>query len=292
MQGKILKGIGGFYYVSDGEVIYECKAKGIFRKDGRKPLVGDDVLMEVLSDEQKLGSITELLPRRSELIRPAVANVDQALIIFSLVKPTPNFNLLDRFLIMMETQKLPCIICFNKSDLDEEGSAESIRQRYESCGYQILVVSTLNGEGVDQLKGLLRNKTTTVAGPSGVGKSSLVNALSEYQVMETGEISTKIDRGKHTTRHTQLFMLEKDTFILDTPGFSSLDLFDVTTDTLGKYYREFTEPEKHCRFAGCSHISEPDCGVKQACMEGRISRERYETYCQLYEELRNKRRYT
>lgn len=292
MQGKILKGIGGFYYVSDGEVIYECKAKGIFRKDGRKPLVGDDVLMEVLSDEQKLGSITELLPRRSELIRPAVANVDQALIIFSLVKPAPNFNLLDRFLIMMETQKLPCIICFNKSDLDEEGRAESIRQRYENCGYQTLVVSTLKGEGVDQLKGLLRNKTTTVAGPSGVGKSSLVNALSEYQVMETGEISLKIDRGKHTTRHTQLFVLEKDTFILDTPGFSSLDLFDVTTDTLGKYYREFTEPERHCRFAGCSHIFEPDCGVKQACREGRISGERYETYCQLYDELKNKRRYT
>lgn len=287
-----MKGIGGFYYVSQGEVIYECKAKGIFRKDGRKPLVGDDVLMEVLSQEQRLGSITELLPRRSELIRPAVANVDQALVIFSLVKPAPNFNLLDRFLIMMETQKLPCIICFNKADLDEEGSAESIQQRYESCGYQTLIVSTLNGEGIDQLKGLLRNKTTTVAGPSGVGKSSLVNALSEYQVMETGEISLKIDRGKHTTRHTQLFMLEKDTFILDTPGFSSLDLFEVTTDTLGKYYKEFTEPEKCCRFAGCSHISEPDCGVKQACMEGRISRERYETYCQLYEELKNKRRYT
>lgn len=278
--------------MSDAEAIYECKAKGIFRKDGRKPLVGDDVLMEVLSKELKQGSITELLPRRSELIRPAVANVDQAMVIFSLVKPSPNFNLLDRFLIMMETQELPCIICFNKSDLDEEGSAEIIRQRYESCGYRTLIVSTVTGEGIDELKGLLRNKTTTVAGPSGVGKSSLVNALSEYQVMETGEISSKIARGKHTTRHTQLIMLEKDTFILDTPGFSSLDLFEVTTNTLGMYYKEFAKEEKNCRFAGCSHISEPDCGVKRACMEGRISKERYGTYCQLYEELKNKRRYT
>lgn len=233
MKGKIIKGIAGFYYVHAGDAlhstdgIYECKAKGVFRKDHRKPLVGDDVEMDIIDEAQKKGNITGLLPRHSELIRPAVANVDQALVIFAICKPQPNFNLLDRFLIMMQQQDIPCIICFNKQDIDTEGKKEDYCSIYEQAGFQTITVSAREKEGIDRLKDLLRGKTTTVAGPSGVGKSSLVNCLQSGIVMETGSISEKIERGKHTTRHSELISIAPDTYILDTPGFSSLGLFGL-----------------------------------------------------------------
>lgn len=292
MQGKIFKGIAGSYYVHvTGDNVYECKAKGVFRKDNRKPLVGDDVLLSVLDEDKALGIITEILPRHSELIRPAVANVDQALVIFSIVKPKPNFNLLDRFLIMMEQQKIPCIICLNKSDLDEVNDGEEYRSIYEKCGYRTIVVSARQQEGIQELLELLQGKMTTVAGPSGVGKSSIVNCLQSGTVMETGQISRKIERGKHTTRHAELIPVGVDAYILDTPGFSSLGLFDLEKEQLALYYPEFASYEKYCRFGGCSHINEPVCGVRDAVEEGSISRLRYENYCLLYEELKQKKKY-
>ncbi len=299
MRGKIIRGIAGFYYVhvsGDGAEdeecrVYECKAKGVFRRDNRKPLVGDDVEMDVLDGEQHLGNIRELLPRHSELIRPAVANIDQALVIFAVASPKPNFNLLDRFLIMMQQQEIPCIICFNKQDLDQAGECRQYRNIYANCGFQTISVSAAKQEGVQELKDLLRGKTTTVAGPSGVGKSSIINCLQSAVTMETGQISRKIERGKHTTRHTELIAAGEATYILDTPGFSSLGLFDLEKEELGRYYPEFASYEKYCRFGGCAHIKEPDCGVKGAVAEGEISRMRYDNYCLLYEELKNKRRY-
>ena len=297
MQGKIIKGIGGFYYVhTAGEsgkshLIYECRAKGIFRKDNKKPLVGDDVEMDVLDEEQNLGNIRELLPRHSELIRPAVANVDQALVIFSIVSPRPSFNLLDRFLIMMGQQSIPCIICFNKQDIDSEGAGARYREIYGGCGYETLTVSARDGSGIEQLKELLAGKTTTVAGPSGVGKSSIVNCLQSGIHMETGQISEKIQRGKHTTRHTELIAAWEGTYILDTPGFSSLGLFDLEKEQLAGYYPEFAAHEKFCQFGGCAHIAEPVCGVRDAVAEQTISKLRYDNYCLLYEELKNKRRF-
>lgn len=296
MQGKIVKGIAGFYYVhvtlSDGESsIYECKAKGVFRKDHKKPLVGDDVELDVLDEENKLGNITRLLDRRSELIRPAVANVDQALVIFAIKKPQPNFNLLDRFLVMMEQQNLPSIICFNKLDIDEDGQGEEYKKTYESCGYRTLLVSASEGSGVEELKELLHGKTTTVAGPSGVGKSSLVNCFQDNTKMETGSISSKIDRGKHTTRHTELIAVAEDTYILDTPGFSSLGIFGMQKEDLASFYPEFAEYEKYCKFTGCAHMAEPVCGVKDAVAEGEIPALRYENYRLLYEELKAERKY-
>ncbi len=300
MQGKIIKGIAGFYYVHVQDPaasgIYECKAKGIFRKDNVKPLVGDDVELEVLDFVERKGNIIRILTRSSELIRPAVANVDQAVVIFAVARPQPNFNLLDRFLIMMEQQKIPCIICFNKCDLDDDGSGERYRQIYEACGYRTLTVSAEEGTGIGQLKELLAGRTTTVAGPSGVGKSSLINSLQSGIVMETGAISEKIERGKHTTRHSELIPVSMgdstaDSYILDTPGFSSLGLFDIEKEDLALFYPEFTEHEKYCRFGGCAHINEPDCGVKQALEEGKISRLRYDNYCLLYEELKGRRKY-
>lgn len=297
MQGKIIKGIGGFYYVhAAGEEgreskIYECRAKGIFRKDGRKPLVGDDVEFCILDAEQCLGNISELLPRRSELVRPAVANVDQALVIFSIVSPRPSFNLLDRFLVMMGQQQIPCIICFNKQDIDSEDEGTRYREIYSSCGYHTLTVSAREGTGIEELKNLLAGRTTTVAGPSGVGKSSIVNSLQSGTHMATGKISEKIQRGKHTTRHTELIAVGEGTYILDTPGFSSLELFDLEKEQLAGCYPEFAAHEKYCRFGGCAHIHEPVCGIRDAVESGAVSRLRYDNYCLLYEELKNKRRF-
>lgn len=292
MQGKIIKGIAGFYYVYvEGHGTYECKAKGIFRKDHVKPLVGDDVVMDVLDEGERLGNISEILPRRSALIRPAVANVDQAMIIFAIVKPNPNFNLLDRFLIRMERQNLPTIICFNKQDIASAQEKEALRQSYETCGYHVLFISALENEGLEQVKELLSGKTTTVAGPSGVGKSSLINRLAPKANMETGEISAKIERGKHTTRHSEIIALGEETYIMDTPGFTSLDISEITKEELGQYYPEFVQYEPCCKFSGCAHISEPSCGVKEAVAEGKISTVRYENYKVLYQELKDKRRY-
>ena len=292
MQGKIVKGIAGFYYVHVAESgIYECKAKGIFRSRGVKPLVGDDVRMSILDEAEKLGNIEEILPRKNELIRPAVANVDQALVIFAAAKPKPNFNLLDRFLVSMNYQQVPVKICFNKQDMVSEEEVCLLREIYESAGYELYFTSVPEKKGVEELKKVLKGKTTTVAGPSGVGKSSLINILHPEAEMETGSISRKIERGKHTTRHSELFALDEESYIFDTPGFSSVFLPDLEKEELKDYFPEFVEYEPYCRFQGCQHLQEPDCGVKQALQEKKISPVRYENYKLLYEELKNKRRY-
>lgn len=297
MQGKIIKGIAGFYYVcvtnpaEDTTEIYECKAKGIFRKDGTKPLVGDDVEMEVLDEDAGKGNIQKILPRKNALIRPAVANVDQALVIFAAAKPAPNFNLLDRFLIMMAEQELPCIICFNKQDIVDEEERQKLTSVYENCGCRVVFASATKGEGTEEIRALLRGKTTTVAGPSGVGKSSMVNSLCGDTYMETGEISEKIDRGKHTTRHAELLLIGPDTYIVDTPGFSSLSVFNMEKEELKDFYPEFAKYEDECRFRGCSHINEPDCGVKNALQDGKISPMRYENYVQIYGELKSQKKW-
>lgn len=292
MQGKIIKGIAGFYYVHvEGQGVYECKAKGIFRKDHVKPLVGDDVDVDVLSEKEMLGNIHRIRPRKSALIRPAVANVDQALILFAIVKPNPNFNLLDRFLIRMERQNLPTVICFNKQDIAAPEEKEALRKAYETCGYQVLFISALENEGVEQVRKLLAGKTTTLAGPSGVGKSSLINKLSPAANMETGAISEKIERGRHTTRHSEIIALGEETYIVDTPGFTSLDISEITKEELGGYYPEFRQYEPACKFRGCAHMSEPSCGVKEAVEAGKISWVRYDNYRVLYQELKEVKRY-
>ena len=291
MQGRIIKGIGGFYYVHTPSGVYECRAKGIFRKDNKKPLPGDEVRIAVLDETAKTGNLEEILPRKSSLIRPAVANVDQAMVIFALVSPKPNFNLLDRFLVMMEKQGIPSVLCFNKKDLADESVLEEVKERYRESGYPILFVSAAKKEGIDEVHRFLRGKTTTVAGPSGVGKSSLINLLQNSVQMETGAISEKIERGKHTTRHTELMWVEENTYILDTPGFSSVDLYGIEKEELGCYFPEIAACGDSCRFVGCAHLAEPDCSVKQALSEGKISAGRYENYKLLYEELKNNRKY-
>ena len=292
MQGKIIKGIAGFYYVNVVEFgVYECKAKGIFRKEKQKPLVGDNVEIEVLDEETMTGNITALLPRKNELIRPAVANVDQALVVFAVTRPSPHFNLLDRFLVMMERQDIPVVLCFNKEDIAEDEQVEKLRSVYEGCGYPCVFTSALEERNIEKIKELLKGKTTVIAGPSGVGKSSLINILNPDAKMETGDISSKIERGKHTTRHSELFTIAQDSYIMDTPGFSSLYVHDFEKEELKYYFPEFDPYEGTCRFLGCDHVHEPDCAVKAAVEAGEIHEIRYKDYLEMYEELKSKRRY-
>lgn len=292
MQGKIIKGIAGFYYVHVvGSGVFECKAKGAFRKAKIKPLVGDNVEIDILNEEDKLGNIVEILPRKNELIRPAVANIDQALVVFAITKPKPHFNLLDRFLVMMESKGIPVVLCFNKKDIAEEKEVQELEEIYRGCGYQIIFTSAKQEENLDVLKQVLKGKTSAVAGPSGVGKSSLINLCQSGIQMETGSISEKIERGKHTTRHSELIPIDEDSYIMDTPGFSSLYVNDFEKEELKYYFTEFEPYEGTCKFNGCDHIHEPGCKVKEALEEGKIHRVRYENYLEMYNELKEKRRY-
>lgn len=292
MHGKIIKGIAGFYYVHDGHSkIYECKAKGIFRNKKIKPLVGDNVEIDILDQDNFLGNIVDIFPRRNSLIRPAVSNIDQGLVFFSSLDPSPNFNLLDRFLIMMEKQEIPINICFNKVDLISSDQILKLQEVYVNTGYSINFTSTYNQKGIDIIRELLKGKTTVLAGPSGAGKSSITNLIQPTAEMETGILSEKIKRGKHTTRHSELFYVEENTFIMDTPGFSSMLMEDMQPEELKDYFPEFEEFREDCRFLGCVHVGEKDCGIKTAVAEGKISTTRYKNYLVLYQELKDKRRY-
>ena len=288
MIGKIVKGIGGFYYVSSSDRIYTCKARGIFRSEGKKPLVGDDVEFEVIDESTGEGSIEKLLARKNELIRPAAANVDGALVMFAAASPTPNFGILDRFLVMMKRQNIDTVICFNKSDIVSDSELQRLGEIYKKCGHKVIFTSVLEKEGVDELRTLLKGKTTILAGPSGVGKSSLTNLLAPGACMETGELSRKVMRGKQTTRHTELIRIDDETFICDTPGFTSLYVDDMPARELKDYFTEFEDFEGSCRFLSCMHINEPSCAVRDAAESGNISMIRYENYVRMYEELSHK----
>lgn len=271
--------------------VYECKAKGVFRNKKIKPLVGDNVLIDVISDSERTGNITDILPRKNELIRPAVANIDQAMIVFASLSPEPNFNLLSRFIVMMEYNRIDTVICFNKTDQVDSESLDKMVKDFSGCGSRIITSSVKENKGIDEIREVLQNKTTALAGPSGVGKSSILNSVFPEAETRTGEISEKINRGKHTTRHTEIFNITGDTFVLDTPGFTSLDYNVVEDKDLRFYFNEFTEYEGKCRFNGCVHVNEPDCAVKAAVTEGKISELRYKIYTDMYNELKNKRKY-
>jgi len=286
MTGKIIRGIAGFYYVHVVESgIYECKAKGIFRKDNTKPLVGDEVNIEILCTKDMEGNINEILPRKNALMRPAVANVDQAIVLFAVKNPKPHLNLLDRFLVTMEVFEIPTIICFNKIDLDDGKEVERLQKIYEKTDYIVFFTSVKEMKNIELVKEAVQGKTTVLAGPSGAGKSSLINVLQAGIQMEVGALSQKIARGKHTTRHSELIPLGEDGYLLDTPGFSSLFIEDLKKDELKNYFPEFEEASKQCYFSSCIHLKEPQCGVKDAVAEGRISQSRYDNYVTLLNNL-------
>ena len=284
MKGKIIKGIGGFYYVQTDCELIECKARGLFRKTGESLLVGDDVEIEAAGEAGK-GFIVRIYPRRNELIRPPVSNVDQVLLLFALEEPKPNFNLLDRFLIMLEQKKLPVVLGFNKADLKSDGL--DFLEHYQAIGYPVHVFSAHHSQP-EELRGLLAGKTTVLAGPSGVGKSTLVNFWQSEVVMKTGAVSQKIGRGKHTTRHVNLIALDENSFVVDTPGFTSFDLRDISYRQLHQYFPEFAAYETDCQFLDCQHDRESGCAVKAAAEAGDIWMGRYRNYLQIKEELKQK----
>ncbi len=290
LEGIIVKGIGGFYYVQTDEKLYECRARGLFREEKIKPLVGDKVKIRLSGEET--GYVEEILPRKSELIRPPVANVDQAIIVMSVKSPDINLWLLDRFLLMSEYQNLDTTIVLSKIDLGSREEIDRIERIYSKEGYSFIEVDNTSNKGVDQVKASLANKITVFAGPSGVGKSTLLNSLDGGLDLETGKVSKKTARGKHTTRHVELMKLGEGTFVLDTPGFSSLNIDFVEDEyELGQYFRGFIDRDRPCKFTGCLHDKEPGCSVKAKVEEGTISRERYKNYLSFLEEIKNIRRY-
>ncbi len=292
INGKIIKGIGGFYYVDTELGIYECRARGIFRKDKITPLVGDRVKISIVDEESKKGVVEEIDKRYTELVRPPIANVDKALIVFAITNPKPNLSLLDRFIVLAEKENLEIVIVLTKADLDKDSMLDELKGIYELSGYKVIPVSNKTKLNIDKIKEELKNNVVVFAGPSGVGKSSLLNEIDKNFKLQIGEVSDKIKRGKHTTRHAELLKLECGGMVADTPGFSSLTLDDIEDVELKSYFIEFDEFDD-CRFGSrCVHENEPSCSVKEAVEEGKISKKRYDSYIQLLNEIRQgKRRY-
>ena len=289
MRGKIIKGIAGFYLVDCGGEVLTCKARGLFRKRGEKPLVGDLAEVEAAQTSESEANIVTLLPRKNRLIRPAVSNVDQALVVMAVRTPNPQFYLLDQYLVTMELQEIPAAILFTKEDLDR-GELADYRSRYETAGYPVFSVSAENGSGIEMLRAHLAGKTTVLAGPSGVGKSTLTNLLCPAANMKTGELSRKNLRGKQTTRHTELFCLGENSYLLDTPGFTAVEVWG-DTEAFKQAFPEIRALEGQCRFTGCNHGAEPDCAVKAAVARGEIAASRYESYRKMAEESAERRKY-
>ena len=292
IEGRIIKGIGGFYYIETEKGLYECRARGIFRKNKITPLVGDFVKISVVDEDNKKGVVEEIQERKTELVRPPIANVNKALIVFAVKNPTPHLSLLDRFIVLAERENLEIVIILTKIDLDDDNTFEKIKNIYEPCGYKVIGVSNLENKNIDKVKEELKGNTVVFAGPSGVGKSSLLNQIDSNFQLKTGDVSDKIKRGKHTTRHAELFELEFGGMVADTPGFSSLTLDDIEDIDLKDYFIEF-EDHDDCKFGSrCIHQNEPNCAVKEAVENGEIPKERYESYIQLLNEIRQgKRRY-
>ncbi len=292
MVGKIIKGIAGFYYVHvPGNGIYECRAKGIFRNRNEKPLVGDLVELGILDEDARQGNITAICDRKNTVFRPQVANVDQALVVFAAAEPEPNLHLLDYFLVRMEMSGIPVVICFNKSDLVDDISLKRYSDIYSECGYEFISVCAHSGDGLSNLMDKMNGKTTVLAGPSGVGKSSIMNLLHPEAQAETGVISRKLGRGKHTTRHSEIFCIDDNSYLVDTPGFSSLRLPDMGAEELRLYFPEYAECDGMCRFQGCLHRDEPGCEVKERVQSGELSGERYESYLLMLDEVKSQKKW-
>ena len=270
IEGRIIKGIGGFYYIETEKGLYECRARGIFRKNKITPLVGDFVKISVVDEDNKKGVVEEIQERKTELVRPPIANVNKALIVFAVKNPTPHLSLLDRFIVLAERENLEIVIILTKIDLDDDNTFEKIKNIYEPCGYKVIGVSNLENKNIDKVKEELKDNTVVFAGPSGVGKSSLLNQIDSNFQLKTGDVSDKIKRGKHTTRHAELFELKFGGMVADTPGFSSLTLDDIEDIDLKDYFIEF-EDYDDCKFGSrCIHQNEPNCAVKEAVENGEI----------------------
>ena len=291
IEGIITKGVGGNYYVDIGHKIIECRARGLFRLKNIKPLVGDKVLIRITEEDEETGYIEEIMERTNEIKRPTVANAQQLLIIFAVKNPEPSFLLLDKLLIAAEVNNLKPVICFNKADLADEEQKENIRNILKNTGYKIIFTSKYNEDSLIELKNILKDKLNVFSGPSGVGKSSIMNAVQPDFILKTGEISEKLKRGKHTTRHAEIYKLSFGGYAVDTPGFSSFELEGIDEYSLKNYYPEIVKYDEECKFLDCLHYKEPNCAIKEAVNNNLISKERYNNYIKLLEQIKSNKPY-
>ncbi len=298
LDGLIIKGIAGFYYVKSGEDIYRCKARGIFKQRDIKLAVGDRVTFEIIEGNDD-NWITELHERRNEFVRPFITNVECFVIVIAAAKPNPVLNVIDKLTVMAEKKNTEIIICINKADMANDTSnkgrkaadaIEEIKAKYDGV-YPVVTLNSVNGDGYDNLKSLIRGKVVALAGPSGVGKSTITNRLIPHAEAETGKISEKSNRGKHTTRHSELFEVQKDTMIFDTPGFTSFEIMDIDEDELQHLYPEIEECIGTCKYSNCYHLAEPECGVIEAVKSGKIHKLRYASYVDQIKEIRKKKQF-
>lgn len=283
--GIILKGIGSFYYVKNGDNVIECKARGVFRKDNTIPLPGDYVEFCVVDSEKNVGRIEAILPRKTELVRPAVANVNTVIVVLSVKSPKPDLELVDKLLITSAMQGLKTVLCVNKIDLDSQDLLGLIRKNYSDKYYDVVGTSSVLNAGFEQLMDTIKGNMCVLAGASGVGKSTVLNMLRGFELMPTGKVSKKIERGRHTTRHAEIFEIEKGTFIVDTPGFSSYKMPVIDCTELQHFYPEFQKYLGKCMYNRCNHVSEPNCAVKDAVDIGEINIERYSRYATYFKNL-------
>ena len=287
MKGLIIKGVGGFYYVKTEQGVYETRGRGIFRKAGISPVVGDHVEISELEEEGK-GVLEKIYPRRNSFRRPPISNVDRIIIEMAARDPEPNFSTIDKLLIIAEKMNVEAAICINKADLVTEEELNELANRYEKA-CQVFRVSLKNKEGLEQVEDFIRDHTAALEGASGVGKSSMVNFLLRGEAAEIGHVSRKNKRGRQTTRHVEMFELASGGWIFDTPGFSSFDMEgELLSSELDKYYPEFRDYIGQCRFDNCRHLSEPGCAVKAAVEAGEINSGRYKTYTEIFEEIKQK----
>ncbi len=287
LNGIIIKGLGGLYEVKTEKGVFSGRARGIFRLQNIKPTCGDYVKISVLSEETFECSVDDILERKNILIRPPVANIDQVFIVFAVKSPNPNLDLLDKFILVCEKNNLELTICLNKIDLLDEKDKFKIKALYENIGYKVIMVSTYEEIGLKEIRDELVGKVSVFAGPSGVGKSSIVNKLFPDAKMETGGLSKKIQRGKHTTRHVELVEIYENTYLVDSPGFTSLSVEDIEKEDLQYLFREFRPFLDQCKFNDCIHIKERDCAIKDEIGQS-IDKSRHDRYVALYEEKADK----
>ncbi|MDD7511742.1 MAG: ribosome small subunit-dependent GTPase A [Peptostreptococcaceae bacterium] len=292
ITGTIVKGIGGFYYVKTENGIIATRGRGNLKRDGNSLLVGDEVRLSLLesSEESFQGIIEDVFPRKNSLIRPPIANVDKLVLVVSATKPRVNYELLDRFLVVAEEKHIPVLILMNKADTGLEDEISRLMHRYGNF-YDCLPVSVISKHNISRLSEMLADKKVAFAGPSGVGKSSIINLLSDDGEMETGEISWKNQRGRHTTRHVEILNGRHGSLIFDTPGFTSIDLPDIDNSELKEYFPEFLSFNGKCKFQNCNHIKEPGCRVMEAIEQGSINNERHESYIRLFNEIHENSKY-
>ena len=291
MQGRIIRGVGGFYYLDNGKTVYECRARGVFRKNGEKPLVGDLAEFSVIDEAEKTGNVDRILERRNQIVRPALANVDRIFLCFSASVPAPNYDMLNRYLALSMLDEIPLSLVVTKSELVSEEERQEISDAFRAAPFPLLFVSVFAGTGLDALREAMRGQVNALAGPSGAGKSTLLNALKSEEVMAVGDLSRKIARGKNTTRHSELFRISEDSWLFDTPGFTAVDIEGLTDVPPEQMFPEFEPYLQDCRFHGCRHLKEPGCAIRAAVKAGELSKVRYRSYVRITEALADIRRY-